>query len=301
MTTKPDNPTTEEEVKAERNKICEDLMPHLLYRDPYDENRVEYYLNICDKIKNPVIKFVPKNDNFDASIVYPDAPIAALSLEDYQSVCVQHNIDYTTSKLISLCAQGKTEEADKIVPGFSEKYQSLIDVKDTNYNVKGDVYKQMQEDVRQNFAENNPDFLKDTEKQWRQDRAEQMLTDSDVDSIPINDNTYYVVAKKSSTYYRPSEEVNKATAELRQSNDAIVQQMRDNEGKSKQATKQTMKNDADRAHEAGDHEAQKAKNSKTHTTAQTKQTQQSTTASKQTTNSAQPNVMAAVINQYRGR
>ena len=301
MSDKPLNPTTEDEVKAERNKICEELMPNMMYRDPYDESRVEYYLKIRDTIKDPVVKLVPKNQNYDASIVYPDAPVAALSLEDYQSVCVQHNIDYTTNKLIYLCAQGKTEEADKIVPGFSEKYQSLINGADTNYNVKSDVYKQMQEDVRQNFAENNPDFLKNTEKQWRQDRAEQMLTDSEVDSISVNDNTYYVVAKKSSTYYRPSEEVNKATAELRQNNDAIVQQMRDNEGNSKQTTKQTMKNDADRAHEAGDHEVQKAKGSKTHTTAQTKQTQQTDTASKQTTNSAQPNVMAAVINQYRGR
>ena len=295
---------TEEELRQERDTICREFLPEYS-RTEYNmegDEVTKYTLSIQNRqVSEHPYMFVAKSKDYDATSLSLPPRFAALSLDDYQSVAVQKNIDYQTQRAISLCAQGKTEEADKIVPGFSEKYKESIQESGNNYQVNGDVYRQMKEDVRQNFAENNPDFLKNTEQQWQQDRENMMLTTSDEDSISISDTGYYVLINGPGVYPRFGEESLNIVADMRRENNNIVQQMRDNDVASKQTTKQTMKNDADRAHEAGDHEVQKAKGSKTHTTAQTKQTQQTDTASKQTTNSAQPNVMAAVINQYRGR
>lgn len=292
MSDKPSNPSSREEALQERKKICQDFFPDLVQTGEFKS------IPLRDEIKKPMYAIVRKSAQFNKQTVYPNETVAALSLEDYQSVCVQKNVKYTTQKLISLCAQGNVEEADKISPGFYEKYKSSIQETSTGYNVEGDIYQQMQEDVRKDFAKNNPDFLRNTEEKWREDRAAQMLTNSDIDSIPVSDNAYYFLATESSYYCCPNDEVNRATAELRQKNDAIVQQMRDNEGNSKQTTKQTMLSDAERAHDAGDNAAQKAKESTTNTIDQTQHTDQQ--ASNQTTNNKQPRV-AAVTSRNQGR
>lgn len=69
---------------------------------------------------NPV-----ENDN----MWYPKAQAGILSLKDYQSLAVHNNVVGLTDKLAVLCAQQKQEEADKILPGFYERYASKFTLK----------------------------------------------------------------------------------------------------------------------------------------------------------------------------
>lgn len=221
---------------------------------------------IYNSIKNKTITpptaylIVPREYHIDEShlitpecVSYPKAQIAALSLEDYQSVCVQRNIDNMSGYLISLCAAGKTEEADKILPGFSEKYKDKLQYCGDNHPVKLDneTYKQINADVRNNFKHIFPDFLEQTEKQWHKNRQELMFLPDY--HIEISNTAYYTVANHRSIYYMPSAENDQITAQNRQDNDAIVADMR----AQREQTKQTMHTDAHNSQKTAQIELQK--------------------------------------------
>lgn len=111
---------------------------------------------------NPV-----ENDN----MWYPKAQAGILSLKDYQSLAVHNNVVGLTDKLAVLCAQQKQEKADKILPGFYERYASKFTLKkeDRPLVYENEDYESAQQYVRENFGTACPTFLKDTEARWKED------------------------------------------------------------------------------------------------------------------------------------
>lgn len=237
------------------------------------------YSNIKNKTITPPMAYliVPREFHIDESNLitpecnsYPKAQISALSLDDYQSVCVQRNINNMSGYLIGLCAAGKTEEADKILSGFSAKYKDKLQYCGDNHPVKleNETYEQINADVRKNFKHIFPDFLEQTEKQWHKNRAEIMMFPDY--HVEMSNTAYYTVANHRSIYYMPSPENDRITAKNRQDNDSIVADMRTQ----KQHTKQIMKTDAQNAKTSAYINIQKLQHPVAATTRQTAEYQQ---------------------------
>lgn len=251
MTERVPNPKTEEEAMAELINTAEKFCPHMVTEQlKRDENGNLSYQKVYiggyphSTPKNPYMQIVSANQDFGETTIGSEAKEAQLSLQDYQSVCVEKNVNYSTKKLIWLCAQGKTEEADKILPGFSEKYQSAVSVSNggATYSVDGDVYQQMKADVRQNFAKIHPNFLETTQAQWEKDRQDLMIPDNE--NEPVSDAAYYFLAKDK--YILPSEENDILFAQTRQQNDEVVQQFQAQKERDN-ALKQKMQRDSNNA------------------------------------------------------
>lgn len=250
MSEKVQNPQTREEAKDELISICEQFHPDWLReqvsRDENGDITVKKFFtgDTRSKTANISMAIVGSHDAFDSEMVYPDNSMAQLSLEDYQSVAVAKNVNYTAKKLISLCAKGQAEEADKIFPGFSEKYGSSISVFNdgSTYAVDGEVFKQLENDIRKNFSTVHPEFLDKTQEQWKVARQEMMLTEAEFDNTSISDSAYYLLVK--THYVYPGADNDKVFAQIRGENDAVVADLQTQQ---KQQTKEIMKNDSQKA------------------------------------------------------
>ncbi len=65
------------------------------------------------------------------------------------------NIQNTVDKAIALYAQGKTDEADKLIPDFSENYGDEIVVQNNgNIYIDTDTYEELCDDTKQNIYDN---------------------------------------------------------------------------------------------------------------------------------------------------
>lgn len=105
-----------------------------------------------------------------------------LSLLDYQSLCIGAAVSKTMGRLVLLAADGKTSEANKILPGFSKKYQDKIVVKEDHATISGDDYLKLKKEIQDNFEKIHPEFNRETQKFWQQnhnfDRPEAKLNDN---------------------------------------------------------------------------------------------------------------------------
>lgn len=234
MTEKVPNPQTNEAALEELIQTAEIFDPRMVGEKMVrDENGNLTYKKVYagdyprSAFKEPMMVIVGANADFKDNTIGLNEQEARLSLQDYQSVCVERNIAYTTKKLISLCAQGQSEEADKIMPGFFEKYQSAVKTGNggATYFVEGDVYKQMTAEIRQNFTQIHPDFLEITAAKRQGDR--QKLNIPEDENIAVSDAAYFYLT--TGRYVLPSEENDLLFAQKRQGNDWTVQQMRDQE------------------------------------------------------------------------
>lgn len=234
MTEKVPNPQTNEAALEELIQTAEIFDPRMVGEKMVrDENGNLTYKKVYagdyprSAFKEPMMVIVGANADFKDNTIGLNEQEARLSLQDYQSVCVERNIAYTTKKLISLCAQGQSEEADKIMPGFFEKYQSAVKTGNggATYFVEGDVYKQMTAEIRQNFTQIHPDFLEITAAKRQGDR--QKLNIPEDENIAVSDAAYFYLT--TGRYVLPSEENDLLFAQKRQENDWTVQQMRDQE------------------------------------------------------------------------
>lgn len=232
------NPTSFEEAKLEVLNVIHPMN----YWDGCPINGI--YDNIKNKrITSPASYLIIPNkyEIGESNLItqksndYPKAQMACLNLGDYQSICVQRNIDNMSGYLISLCASGKVEEADKILPGFSKEYKDKLHYTSDNHPVKleNKTYEQINSDVRKNFKTIFPDFLKQTEAQWLKDREKMMIAPDY--HVEISNTAYYSIANHKSLYYMPSPENDIITSQCRQANDSIVREMHLQNSKTKQA------------------------------------------------------------------
>ena len=107
-------------------------------------------------------------------ISFPKKQAAALSLEDFQSVCAYYNIQNITAKVIDLCAQGQHQAADNIISGFSEKYADKITFqgKGNPIIVQDKAFDDIQNDIKGNFDKIFPRFSAQTESVYKANRQE---------------------------------------------------------------------------------------------------------------------------------
>lgn len=239
------NPQTPEEALAEYREV---VAPVAFYDEcPLNDLKVENKTirpptmhliipktalhNINRNRKDP---FNPvENDN----MWYPKAQAGILSLKDYQSLAVHNNVVGLTDKLAVLCAQQKQEEADKILPGFYERYASKFTLKkeDRPLVYENEDYKSAQQYVRENFGTACPTFLKDTETRWKED-SESILGREEK---KLSDAGYYAIIR--GHYYAPTEENNRYTANIRQLDIATLHKLE------RERLKQEMHEDFDKA------------------------------------------------------
>lgn len=168
---------------------------------------------------------------------YPKAQAGILSLKDYQSLAVHNNVVGLTDKLAVLCAQQKQEEADKILPGFYERYASKFTLKNEDYPLvyENEDYESAKQYVRENFSTACPTFLKDTENRWKED-SESILGREEK---KLSDAGYYAIIR--GYYYTPTEENNRYTANVRQLDIATLHKLE------RERLKQEMHEDFDKA------------------------------------------------------
>lgn len=235
MTEKVQNPKTEEEALEE----LVDVVAPMKYRDS-DLNKL-IKLVVRRSIKEQKAKIEGIEHFFIVSLsddgkvlipkqykyTYPKTQVAQLSLEDYQSACVYRNIKHMRAFLIQCYVAGDTEKADAILPGFSEKYGNKIRYEQGSDKAYCDdeTHQQLLADIRENFHYAFPDFLEQTEKQWKNDRKEMMIPDGQYTAI--SDMAYYTISNTNIYYYMPSEENYKIAAAFRQENDALIQQLQE--------------------------------------------------------------------------
>lgn len=156
-------------------------------------------------------------------MTFPKKQAAALSLEDFQSVCAYYNIQNTTAKVIDLCAQGQHQAADNIISGFSEKYADKIifQGKGNPIGIQDEVFDDIQESVKQNFDKIFPNFSAQTESVYKANRQE-----LGIQSVKqISDAQYFMITQGDGYYYAPNEFNNQITSCVRADYLNIVKQL----------------------------------------------------------------------------
>ena len=247
MAEKVQNPQTKEAAEEELMHTFEIFWPEYLgeklVRDKDGNFTYKKYRKCsCTNSKDVKVSvaLIPSKGDFSENTITLSERGAQLSLQDYQSVCVERNISYTAQKLINLCAKGQSEEANKIMPGFFDKYHAAVKVGNTVYRVDGDIYRQMKAEIRQNFSQIHPDFLEITAAQWKEDRKKLFMLEFENEAV--SDAAYFLLATENK-YLWPSEENDRIFAQKRQENDKIVQQM--TEQKSQNTSHKDIQNDTE--------------------------------------------------------
>ncbi len=229
------NPKTEEEALKELREVVRPIA-YQSYVNPEDckvqhktatppviqlisPRKDRENINHNFETKDPTLP--PEKDN----MWYPKSTAAwMLSLKDYQSITVDNNVSGMTKKLAVLCADNNKEEAEKILPGFYDKYHNKFTKVDENLTLRYEMedFIKAQDDVRANFDKIFPNFLEDTQKRWQENRSAVI----EPESVQLSDAGYYAILR--GQYYMPSPENNKIAADRRALNDKTLQQLEQN-------------------------------------------------------------------------
>ncbi len=157
------------------------------------------------------------------NIVYPKKQTAELSLDDYRSVCVYANVQNITSQLVDLCAQKHKKDADKIFPGFSQKYADKIAFagKGSPIQIDAATTAAIQQDVMDNFGKLFPDFNKQTSEQYNASRNDLNITSTK----QISDAQYHMITEGDGYYHIPNAQNKQAASETRIKYDNVVKKL----------------------------------------------------------------------------
>lgn len=226
-------PLTDDDIF--RELISADIAP-LVFHQSFIDGELRLGMvsknNLIRTKEIPAIGVQP--EDFSARISFVKDEIAVLSLEDYQSVSVAHNLNQMSFKLISAYAYGNKAQVEEICPGFAEKYGDKIKNNGTNtIAVDDETWQALQGDLRENFSAVFPDFLAETEKKWSELRAE-----SNIDkTIAVNDYVYEAIANQQGNFLLVNEDNTAKLAAYRQANNEILDVLK------KEKTSEIIKDD----------------------------------------------------------
>lgn len=157
------------------------------------------------------------------NMIYPQKQTAELSLDDYRSVCVYANVQNITSHLVDLCAQKHKKDADKIFPGFSQKYADKITFagKGSPIQIDAATTAAIQQDILDNFGKLFPDFNKQTSERYKASRNDLNITSTK----QISDAQYHMITEGDGYYHIPNAQNKQAASKTRIKYDNVVKKL----------------------------------------------------------------------------
>ena len=112
-----------------------------------------------------------------------------LSKKDYQALCAFETLKHSENVLLSLCVDKNKEAADKILPGFYDKYSENVSLSGRRIAMEDEVSQAVQKEIADNFAKINPNFYNDVLKRYDTVRKNRGYKTSE----EISDSQFYAL------------------------------------------------------------------------------------------------------------